>query len=279
VGEGRFREDLFHRLNVVRVHVPPLRERKDDIVHLANIFLQQFAALYRRPAHHFTAAAESQLEAYAWPGNIRELQNVVLNSVLFCDAPEVDVADLQGGFQALAGSLASAAPHPGPPLAVGALPAGTAPPAAPDPAQRLRKALATEIAALIGPGRTVLVPLGKWLAADLVLTAHRLSAGVSRRGADLLGLPETTYRRQLQAAERQRTSGQAVRSPGWSAVALTLEDLIRSRRDGVDVCQWGEACLLAEIEAAVPGDTPAAAALLGVTEPTMRRRKDELRQF
>jgi len=280
VGEGRFREDLFHRLNVVRVHVPPLRERKDDIVHLANIFLQQFAALYRRPAHHFTAGAESQLEAYAWPGNVRELQNVVLNSVLFCDGPEVDVADLQGGFHALAaGSTPSAAPHPGPPLALGALPAGAAPPAAPDPALRLRKALATEIAAVIGPGRTALVPLGKWLAADLVLTADRLSSGVSRRGADLLGLPETTYRRQLQAAERQRTSGQAVRSPGWSAVALTLEDLIRSRRDGVDVCQWAEACLLAEIESAVPGDTPAAAALLGVTEPTMRRRKDELRQF
>src|SRR6185369_11354382 len=141
------------------------------------------------------------------------------------------------------------------------------------------QALSREIAGAVAAGRGSLVPLGKWLAADLVLTADRLAGGVSRRGADLLGLPDTTYRRQLQAAERQRTSGQAVRSPGWSAVALTLEDLIRGRRDGVDVCQWAEACLLAEIEAAVPGDTPAAAALLGVTEPTMRRRKDELRQF
>src|SRR4029077_5448565 len=99
VAEGRFREDLFHRLNVVRLHVAPLRERRDDILHLATIFLQQFAALYRRPAHHFTERAERALEAYPWPGNVRELQNLIMTSVLFCDAAEVDVPDLHG-FQA-----------------------------------------------------------------------------------------------------------------------------------------------------------------------------------
>jgi transcriptional regulator with GAF, ATPase, and Fis domain len=96
VAEGTFRPDLFHRLNVVRLHVPPLRERQEDIVHLATVFLKQFAALYRRPAHHFTPHAEAALEAYRWPGNVRELQNLILTSVLFCDAPEVDVEDLQG---------------------------------------------------------------------------------------------------------------------------------------------------------------------------------------
>ena len=99
VAEGGFREDLFHRLNVIRLHVPPLRERPDDILHLATIFLQQFAALYRRPAHHFTERATAALFAYPWPGNVRELQNLVMTSVLFCDGPEVDVDDLQG-FQA-----------------------------------------------------------------------------------------------------------------------------------------------------------------------------------
>ena len=96
VAEGRFRSDLFHRLNVVRLHVAPLRERREDIVHLADIFLKQFAALYRRPAHHFTARAVEALEAHRWPGNVRELQNLVLTSVLFCEAPEVDVEHLQG---------------------------------------------------------------------------------------------------------------------------------------------------------------------------------------
>jgi DNA-binding NtrC family response regulator len=281
VGEGRFREDLFHRLNVVHVHVPPLRERKDDIVHLANIFLQQFAALYRRPAHHFTSQAERQLEAYAWPGNVRELQNVVLNSVLFCDAPEVDVDNLQGGFQAqAAGRGAETAPRlraPAP-IAAGTSRAPAPPPGA-DLARPLRKVLAAEIAAVLGPDRATLVPLGKWLTADLILTADHLADGVSRRGAELLGMPETTYRRQLQAAERQRTAGLAVRSPGWPAVLAALEDFIRNRQVDTDVCQWAQACLLAEIEAALPGDAPGAAALLGVTEPTMKRRKAAPRHF
>jgi len=275
VADGRFREDLYHRLNVVRLHVPPLRERLEDIVHLANIFLQQFAALYRRPAHHFTPEAERALEAYPWPGNVRELQNLVLNSVLFCDAPEVDAGQLQfhaaGEPGGMAAGPAAEAPAPldGPDRAAGG----------PDPADRLRKALATEIALALGSDRGALVPLGKWLATDLVLTADRLAKGVSRRGADLLGIPETTYRRQLQAAERQRAAGLAVRSPGWSAVAGILEDFIRARLGETDVCQWGEACLLAEIDLAVPGSVPAAAALLGVTEPTLRRRKAEVRQF
>jgi diguanylate cyclase (GGDEF)-like protein len=275
VAEGRFREDLFHRLNVVHVHVPPLRERRDDIVHLANIFLQQFAALYRRPAHHFRPRAEKALEEYAWPGNVRELQNLVLTTVLFCDAPEVDVDDLKGlSAPAPAVALPTAALRmPGAALVV-EVAAGAG-----DPPTRLRRALAAEITAALAAGEA-LVPLGKWLAEDLVLTADHLAEGVCRRGADLLGLPETTYRRQLQGATRQRAAGLAVRSPRWPAVASTLEDFIRSRRGDADVCQWAETCLLEEIEAATPGDARAAAALLGVTEPTLwRRRAERSRHF
>jgi diguanylate cyclase (GGDEF)-like protein len=262
VAEGRFRQDLFHRLNVVRLHVPPLRQRTDDIVHLANIFLQQFAALYRRPAHHFTARAEQALATYAWPGNVRELQNLVLTSVLFCDAPEVDVDDLQG-FGAPAPAHAPLAP-----ASLAEAPSGA------DAPTRLRRALAAQVAAVLA-GEDAVVPLGKWLGEDLVLTADRLSEGVSRRGAELLGLPETTYRRQLQTASRHRSAGLAVRTTRWPAVAATLEDFIRTRRPNTDVCQWAETCLLEEIESATPDDARAAAALLGVTEPTLWRRKAE----
>ncbi len=271
VAAGRFRADLFHRLNVVHLHVPPLRERKDDILQLATMFLQQFAALYRRPAHHFTPAAEKALEEYAWPGNVRELQNLVLTSVLFCDAPAVDAGDLQA-FQGVvqAGNGTAAATGSQGTLAGEAGPAG-------DPIARLRKTLGQEIAQALQAGRMP-VPLGKWLTEDLVLAADKLSGGTHRRAADLLGIPETTYRRQLQAALGRRAAGLAVRSATWSAVAGALEDVLRSRPPGRDACAWSEELLLAEIDATAPGDVRLEAALVGVTEATLLRRRAQARQ-
>ncbi len=183
VAEGGFREDLFHRLNVIRLHVPPLRERPDDILHLATIFLQQFAALYRRPAHHFTERATAALSAYPWPGNVRELQNLVMTSVLFCDGAEVDVEDLQGFQAALAAPRRRRSGARVTASVTHALRgrAGTGG-AAGDPATRLREALAREVAAAVAGGAAGLVPLGKWLAEDLVLAADRMAAGAVRRG-------------------------------------------------------------------------------------------------
>jgi len=277
VTEGGFREDLFHRLNVIRLHVPPLRERQDDILHLATIFLQQFAALYRRPAHHFTDRAMTALAAYPWPGNVRELQNLVMTSVLFCDGPEVDVGDLQGFQAALVPVAASSSSASASAPAAAASGIGSA---AGDVAARLREALAREVAAAVAAGPAGLVPRGQWLAEDLVLTADRVAAGGARRGAELLGLADTTYRRQLRGAAARRTAGVSHRSATWHGVTSLLEDFIRARPEGTDVCQWAEAGLLAEIESAVGGDTRKAAALLGVTEPTLhRRRAERLRQI
>jgi diguanylate cyclase (GGDEF)-like protein len=270
VAEGRFRSDLFHRLNVVRLHVAPLRERREDIVHLADLFLKQFAALYRRPAHHFTARAEEALEAHPWPGNVRELQNVVLTSVLFCEAPEVDVEDLQG-LHVPAGPGPARQPVERASAPEDAVTQG--PTGGEDPAAQLRAALAREITAAVAPGGPGLTPVGKWLAEDLVLTADCLSGGVSRRAADLLGIPDTTYRRQLRVAAARRGAGLAVRSASWGAVTSAFEAFIRARPAGADACKWAEACLLAEVEATVPSDARTAAALLGVTEPTLLRRK------
>ena len=77
VAAGTFRADLFYRLNVFPLTVPPLRERRDDIGPLAEVFLQRFARALGKPVRGIDAASRERLEAYAWPGNVRELQNVI----------------------------------------------------------------------------------------------------------------------------------------------------------------------------------------------------------
>jgi DNA-binding NtrC family response regulator len=90
VAEGRFREDLYWRLKVVPIELPPLRARREDIRDLAHHFLQRFSATYGRPTQQLTDGAVAMLEQHAWPGNIRELENLVERLVVVCDAPVVD---------------------------------------------------------------------------------------------------------------------------------------------------------------------------------------------
>jgi transcriptional regulator with GAF, ATPase, and Fis domain len=77
VGRGRFRADLYHRLSVLRIHLPPLRERPEDIPALVEHFLRQFSRKYRRTIHRLTPEALTLLQSYLWPGNVRELRNVL----------------------------------------------------------------------------------------------------------------------------------------------------------------------------------------------------------
>ena len=91
VGEGRFREDLFYRLNVFPIHVPPLRKRPEDIPALAEHFLERAAARLRRSFRGIERTSLERLQHYRWPGNVRELQNVVESSALLCDGEELEV--------------------------------------------------------------------------------------------------------------------------------------------------------------------------------------------
>lgn len=95
VRDKKFREDLFFRLNVVNLALPPLRARGTDVVELANHFIQQFSALVRRPTPVLTRAAEDRLLAHHWPGNIRELRNMMERLVYLSTEPTIDVADLE----------------------------------------------------------------------------------------------------------------------------------------------------------------------------------------
>ena len=94
IKERRFREDLFYRLNVITVHVPPLRERREDIPLLAQHFLRVYAAKNNRRLDGLTDDALKRLEAYAWPGNVRELENVIERGVVLARGTLMDVPDL-----------------------------------------------------------------------------------------------------------------------------------------------------------------------------------------
>ena len=94
VEEGRFREDLLYRINVIEVEIPPLRERPEDIMPMARQFLAFFSGKYDRPARTFTGEAAKQLRRYAWPGNVRELQNAVERAVILSREEEITPADL-----------------------------------------------------------------------------------------------------------------------------------------------------------------------------------------
>ncbi len=95
VADGRFREDLYYRINEATIQIPPLREREGDAVLLAKAFLSRFAEQFGKPVKGYTPAALMAIESYAWPGNVRELENRVKRAIVMADGAQIDVEDLE----------------------------------------------------------------------------------------------------------------------------------------------------------------------------------------
>jgi two-component system, NtrC family, response regulator AtoC len=100
-----FREDLFFRLNVVHIDVPPLRDRSEDLPKLANFFLEKYSAKHGRKSNGLTQPALAMLKSYDFPGNVRELANVIERAVIVAEGKRVDAKDLPAGFRAAAQTL------------------------------------------------------------------------------------------------------------------------------------------------------------------------------
>jgi DNA-binding NtrC family response regulator len=97
--EGKFREDLFYRLNVIPLHLPALRDRVDDIPLLVDHFIHEFAKKRKRESFAFSKEAMNRLLAYAWPGNVRELENLIERLTILVNHQIIQVADLPEKFQ------------------------------------------------------------------------------------------------------------------------------------------------------------------------------------
>jgi DNA-binding NtrC family response regulator len=118
IAKGMFREDLFYRLNVVPIHLPALRERTSDIPLLVGHFLEKFNERLKKKLEGATPEALAKLVAYPWPGNIRELENVIERAVLFADESRIGAKDLTPevrgeGRVSLTPLPGSVAPYPG----------------------------------------------------------------------------------------------------------------------------------------------------------------------
>jgi two-component system NtrC family response regulator len=95
IKNGSFREDLYYRLNVIRINLPPLRDRQTDILLLAKTFLDRYCQENRKKIKDFSKKAVNAIESYAWPGNVRELENRVKRAVIMSDGKKISLEDLE----------------------------------------------------------------------------------------------------------------------------------------------------------------------------------------
>ena len=191
VRAGRFREDLFFRLNVIGLRIPPLRERPGDILPLAAHFARRYAAANGLPPRPLAPAAEARLLAHPWPGNVRELENALHRAVLLAEGREIGTEAIELDEAAPAATPPAATPAPAAPAA----PAGTA------------------IAALVGRRM-------EEVEQELILETLGRCLGNRTRAAEILGISIRTLRNKL-AEYRERglpvTPAPGQMPDGWRA--------------------------------------------------------------
>ncbi len=274
VARGRFRQDLYYRLQVVPVMAQPLRERPDDILPLAKAFLDRFAAQNNRQCDSFTRDAEALLLQHHWPGNVRELQHAILRAVLLSDGPRIGAEDIE--------LLPEAEPDAFPTQAVESTPVGTAQAEAPAEdldvgmamtMSGLRAELERQVTQALKDNARRPVPVGKWLQEDMVIALNAACGQVSRRAARVAGVPESTFRRQLDKARGDAEAGLAVRTEAWVVMGRILRDLANASTedDGVPLLDAVRGTLLEVVLEQSGNRNSVGAALMGVSPPTFKR--------
>jgi transcriptional regulator with PAS, ATPase and Fis domain len=174
VAAGRFREDLYYRLNVIPLHLPALRERGEDVVVLTEYFIRRFCAKKKRPTLNIDPEVRRILERYPWPGNVRELENLAERLSVLCDGDCVNTADLPDKILSAAGAAAD-------------LPSLSVPPnAAP------RSGFPWPTMADLRERNMGLKEYIDTAEEKLLLEALELAQGVKNQAAEILGIKRTT---------------------------------------------------------------------------------------
>lgn len=250
VDAGTFREDLYYRLNVFSVSVPPLRDRAADILKIATHYLDVFARRYNKRITGFTKDAEQSLLQYDWPGNVRELSNVVNRAVILSKDHLVTSIQL-GVFGSGDESV---------PLEIEA-------------SIGLRPILKSVID--VASGGTTPIPAGRYLEEDFILMSLNQHNGVLNRAALTIGMPESTLRRKIQKIEQLYGSTDPSRPANWPVTTELYAEVMRvAAQDSELPLDLIAHRLFAEIESRDLNKT-LSAQLLGVSLPTYRRFAEE----
>jgi nitrogen regulation protein NR(I) len=186
VASRQFREDLFYRLNVVRIHLPPLRERRDDIRLLVNYFLQAFGKEQQRPPKSIAPSVVRALEKYHWPGNVRELENVIHRALVVAKGDAILPSDLPSELTGQGGT--GSLPVPGAMVGEGAV----------EDVVRLAKHL---FAWARRDPKLKIIPA---VERELVIQALKESNGNQVHAAKLLGITRATLRKRIEKFQIER---------------------------------------------------------------------------
>lgn len=174
VAAGRFREDLYYRLNVIPLHLPALRDRGDDVLLLTGHFLQHFSAVKKRPCLTLSDDVQKVLEAYPWPGNVRELENLAERLSILCDGDVVLLEDIPAKILSQVGDI------------------GQLPPVAERPAYSQRVGFTWPTIADLREKNLGLKEFLDTAEEKLLVEALNLAAGVKNQAAEILGIKRTT---------------------------------------------------------------------------------------
>ena len=202
VADKEFREDLFYRLNVVRIHLPPLRERKDDIRLLVSYFLKKFSSLHGGTPKSISGEALSALENHQWPGNVRELENVIQRSLVVTKGDAILIGDLPGEVLGSAPHSMSEAKAPEPTRAPSGNDSGSA--RIPENEEiDLIPSLAAKLFqwAKTSPDLKIIPAVER----ELVRCALQETGGNQLKAASLLGITRATLRKRIEKFNIRQT--------------------------------------------------------------------------
>jgi len=250
VREGRFRDDLYYRLNVFSIETPPLRDREDDVLLLARHYLKVYSQRYGKQIRGFTEDAEQALMQQRWPGNIRELMNLVNRGVILCRDSQLSNIHL--------GLFPNATEE-------GKEPAETS------PTRLLRNWLSQLVdRSLASPE---LPPLAQWLEEDLIRTSLAINSDILNRAAQTLGVPESTLRRKVaRLRDEPSVKARSMHADSTAPMIQYLVEVARARQQ--PVLEVVTNALLKELETRQLNRREAAA-LMGVSLPTYRKMLNE----